>query len=36
MSIWTAEELRGAGFEVLEAGEPDQFGNQMLLAVVQK
>ena len=35
-SLWTAEELRGAGFEVLEAGEPDRFGNQMLLAVVQR
>ena len=32
-SLWTAEDLRGAGFEVLEAGEPDRFGNQMLLAV---
>lgn len=33
-SLWTAEDLRGAGFEVLQAGEPDRFGNQMLLAVV--
>jgi predicted TPR repeat methyltransferase len=32
-SLWTAEDLRGAGFEVLEPGEPDRFGNQMLLAV---
>lgn len=35
-SLWTAEELRQAGFDVLEDGETDQFGNQMLLAVVQK
>lgn len=34
-SLWTAVELRGAGFEVLEAGEPDRFGNPMLLAVGQ-
>jgi len=34
-SLWTAEGLRGAGFEVLNAGEPDRFGNQMLLAVGQ-
>ena len=32
-SLWTAGDLRGAGFEVLEAGGPDRFGNQMLLAV---
>lgn len=32
-SLWTEEELREAGFSVLEAGNPDRFGNQMLLAV---
>ena len=32
-SLWTAENLRGAGFEVVDDGEPDRFGNQMLLAV---
>ncbi len=33
-SLWTAEDLRLAGFEILESGEPDRFGNQMLLAVI--
>jgi predicted TPR repeat methyltransferase len=32
-SLWTAEELRATSFEVLESGEPDRFGNQMLFAV---
>ncbi len=30
-SLWTAEELREAGFEMLDSGEPDRFGNRMLL-----
>jgi hypothetical protein len=32
-SLWTAEDMRGTGFEILEGGRPDRFGNQMLLAV---
>ena len=31
-SLWTAGDLCGAGFEMLEDGEPNRFGNQMLLA----
>ncbi len=34
-SLWTAAELREAGFDVLDDGETDRFGNQMLLAVGQ-
>ena len=34
-SLWTAEDLRRAGFEVLEPGEPDRLGIQMLLAIGQ-
>jgi len=32
-SLWTAEQLREAGFEVLVSGELDRFGNRMLLGV---
>ena len=32
-SHWMAEELRTAGFEVLDSGELDRFGNRMLLGV---
>ena len=32
-SLWTAEELRAAGLEILDDGTADRFGNQMLLAV---
>lgn len=32
-SIWTAEEFRTAGFEVLDSGELDRFGNRMLLRI---
>lgn len=32
-SLWTAEELQRLGFEILENGEVDRWGNRMLLAV---
>lgn len=32
-SLWTVQMLRQIGFDVLESGERDRFGNQMLLAV---
>lgn len=32
-SLWTVQMFRQIGFDVLEGGERDRFGNQMLLAV---
>ena len=34
-SLWTAEELREAGLDILDDGKIDRFGNQMLPAVGQ-
>lgn len=31
-SLWTAEELREAGLELIDSGERDRFGNRMLVA----
>ena len=33
-SLWTAEELRKVGFDVLNDAEVDRFGNEMLLALL--
>jgi len=35
-SLWTAAELRGAGFHLFEDGTIDRLGNQMLLGAVRK
>ncbi len=32
-SLWTADDLRASGFELLDDGTIDRFGNQMLLGV---
>ena len=34
-SLWTADELRATGFDILGDGTADRFGNQMLLATTR-
>ena len=35
-SLWTADEFRAMGFDVLMDGSPDAWGNQMILAVKKR
>jgi hypothetical protein len=35
-SLWTAEDFRGLGFEIITDGSPDHFGNQMVLAAAAR